>query len=109
MNSDKISACINACNDCAFACEHCATECLQGGTSVDLERCIRLDIDCAAICRLATSYMARNSEAADAVCELCADICKLCAEECERHDHDHCQKCAQACRDCIDACLGMVA
>ena len=43
-----------------------------------MAECIRLDIDCAAICRLAAGYMARGSALAVHVCELCADVCEAC-------------------------------
>jgi len=47
--------------------------------------CIRLDIDCAAICRLAASYMSRDSAYAVDLCRLCAGVCQACGEECARH------------------------
>ena len=71
-----------------------------------LERCIRLDIDCAAICELAAGFVARGSEHAEHILRECADICNDCAEECEKHGHhmEHCRKCAEACRACAEAC-----
>jgi hypothetical protein len=50
-----------------------------------MARCIQLDMDCAAICRLAVGYMARSSELAAVVCELCAAICEECGKECAKH------------------------
>lgn len=107
MAHQEFDACISACNDCADACDHCATACLQEPNVKDMARCIQLDIDCAAICRLAASYMARGSEFAHYICELCAKICDECAEECARHDMDHCQQCAEACKRCAQACRQM--
>lgn len=69
-----------------------------------MARCIKLDMDCAQICRLAASYMARGSEFAHALCRLCADVCQACAEECAKHQVDHCQHCAQVCRQCAQEC-----
>jgi hypothetical protein len=69
--------------------------------------CIRLDRDCADICRLATACLARGSSFAGQICSLCADICKACMGECEKHQMDHCQSCAQACRRCADECCKM--
>jgi hypothetical protein len=51
--------------------------------------------------------MARNSENAELVCSLCADICRRCAAECAIHDMDHCRNCAQACRQCETECQRM--
>jgi hypothetical protein len=69
-----------------------------------MAECIRLDIDYAAICRLAAGYMARGSDFALEVCGVCADLCEACGAECEKHDHEHCRACAQACRRCADEC-----
>ncbi|WP_415807187.1 four-helix bundle copper-binding protein [Bordetella muralis] len=72
-----------------------------------MARCIKLDMDCAQICRLSASYMARGSEFAQALCRLCAEVCQSCADECANHQMDHCQRCAQACRQCADECRRM--
>ena len=64
--------CIDACDACAQACDHCATACLQEPDVASLAECIRLDIDCAAICRLASGAMARGSSAVAELCAVCA-------------------------------------
>lgn len=74
-----------------------------------MARCIALDMDCAQICRLATSYMARASGYAKAICQQCADICQACGDECSRHQMSHCQQCAAACKRCADECRRMAA
>lgn len=109
MSHEKYQECIKACNVCADACDHCSTACLGESALDSLTRCIRLDIDCAALCRLAAGVMARGSEWAGAICRLCAEVCEACAEECEKHDHNHCRECAKACRACAEACRAMVA
>lgn len=102
-------ACIDACNACASACDHCATACLQEPGVAAMARCIALDMDCAALCRLAAGFMARGSHHAQEVCRLCADLCEACGTECGRHSHDHCQDCAQACQRCAEECRRMAA
>lgn len=72
-----------------------------------MARCIKLDMDCAQICRMAASYMARRSEFAQALCRLCADACQACGDECAKHQMDHCQRCAEACRRCAEECRRM--
>jgi hypothetical protein len=109
MAEEMYRTCIDACNACADACDHCATACLQEPDVKMMARCIALDMDCAAICRLAAGYMARGSDAAKAVCGLCADICQACGDECAKHKHDHCQRCADACRRCAEECRRMAA
>lgn len=75
-----------------------------------LARCIKLDMDCAQICRLAAGYMARGSELAGMICNACADVCDACAEECEQHRQmEHCQRCADACRRCAAECRRMAS
>ncbi len=102
-------ACIDACNACADACDHCATACLQEDDVKMMARCVALDIDCAAICRLAAGFMARGSSAARMVCTVCAEICQVCGDECARHAHAHCRACAEACRRCAEECQRMSA
>ena len=92
------ATCIEACNACADACDHCAIACLQEPDPRPMARCIALDIDCAAACRLAAAYMARGSEFAGEVCAFCANVCEECGAECERHSMEHCLACAEFCR-----------
>lgn len=104
---ERYAACVEACNNCADACDHCASACLQEQDPKMMARCIALDIDCAAICRLAAGAMARGSECAATICAACADVCDACGEECAKHDHGHCQACAEACRQCAQECRAM--
>jgi len=107
MAHEQHRDCIDACNSCADSCDHCAAACLQEQDVAAMARCIRLDIDCAQICRLASGAMARGSDLAPQICGFCAEICDACAEECARHAHDHCKACAEACRRCAQACRRM--
>jgi hypothetical protein len=104
MPHEVFKACITACNECAEACDYCEAACLKEREVAKLARCIQLDIDCAELCRLAVSYMSRESEHAETVCELCAVLCEACARECSQHPMKHCQDCAQACRRCAEEC-----
>ena len=108
MAHQQYASCIDACNACADACDHCATACLEEDDVKSMARCIALDMDCAQICRLAASYMARDSEMALAICAQCADVCEMCGEECTRHKHmQHCQECAAARRRCAEECRAL--
>ena len=89
MAHAQFEACIEACN-------HCAAACLQEENVADMRECIRLDVDCAAICLLSAAYMARGSDFVMDACAMCADVCEACAEECGRHDMAHCRACAAA-------------
>ena len=107
MPHAQFETCIEACNACADACGHCAASCLQEPNVKAMARCIALDIDCAEICRLAASYMARGSDLSPAICRVCADICDTCAAECGKHEMEHCRECAEACRRCAEECRRM--
>jgi hypothetical protein len=91
--------------DCAMACEICATACLEESDVSKMVQCIRLDRDCADICRQAAILLQRNSTIAYQYLLLCEEICRMCADECMKHSHmDHCKECAQACLECAELC-----
>jgi hypothetical protein len=104
MDSRNSQEIVDACNDCADACERCASACLKEDDPGSMAACIALDMDCAPICRLTASYLARDSEFTSVLCQLCAQVCTRCAEECGRHLADHCQACARACQRCAEVC-----
>lgn len=103
----QFQSCIEACNACADACDFCAASCLRESDPSPMTRCIALDIDCAQLCRLASGYMARDSELAGIICQICAEMCEKCGEECAKHQMSHCQECAHACQRCADECRRM--
>jgi hypothetical protein len=106
---NEYQSCIDLCSKCAMTCDHCAASCMKEPHVTELIPCIRLDLECVAICRAAIRIMILESNHANAVCQLCADICIACAEECEKHDHDHCRECAAVCRECAAECMNMTA
>lgn len=107
MHHSQFKSCIDACYACAATCDHCASACLQEDDVKMMSRCIALDMDCAQICRVAATYMARGSDFAKAICKLCAEICQACGDECATHEADHCQECARACHHCAEECRRM--
>lgn len=107
MPHERFSACIEACNRCAVTCDHCAVSCLQEPNVKEMADCIRLDMDCAQVCRFAAAMMSRGSQHARDVCRLCAGICEACGAECARHPAQHCQDCAKECQRCAEACRAM--
>jgi len=90
---------------CAEECERCAAACLEEPEVQKLVACIRLDLDCAALCRLIMAFAARGSSYTTLLSSMLADVCKECCAECSKHDMNHCQVCASACRSCEAACL----
>ena len=89
---------------CVAACEHCATACLGEENIKLMVPCIRLDRDCADICRLTAAFIARDSDHAPHVLRECIEICQKCHDECAQHQTEQCQACAAACKACVEAC-----
>lgn len=108
MIPERFSESIDACHACAIACEHCADACLSEEHVSALIDCIRLDRDCAEVCRLAAAMISRESDWSAELCRLCAELCDACADECDMHDMDHCRACSEACRACAEACRRML-
>ena len=109
MSHEKNQALIYALNNCATECGHCAMACLDEQDVAMLTKCIKLDLDCAEVCRFTASLLSRGSEHGIHLLKECAEICDACADECEKHSHMmHCKKCAVVCRDCAEECSEMV-
>ncbi len=113
-SGDAARECIDACSECAQACTICADACLSEKHVESLVKCIRLDLDCADVCRVTAQLLTRPSHrdapALKAQLEACIQICKACADECAGHGSmEHCRMCAQICRDCVLACERMAA
>ncbi len=96
-------------NDCAIECNHCFSECLNEKDITMLARCIELDRECADVCQMTASLLARDSEHAHELMQLCAKVCEACADECSKYQNDHCKRCADICRKCAETCNAHVA
>ncbi len=105
MTHGQYDVCIDSCNYCAVACDACVVACLGEENAAYLRDSILAAMDCAAFCRLATGFLARDSQQLQLICQDCAEICIACADECAQHPAEHCQRCAEACRKCADECL----
>src|SRR5690349_20773895 len=62
-HSDAMTACIDACSLCVETCTACADACLSEKHVEMLISCIRLNLDCAAVCAATGSVMARANKA----------------------------------------------
>jgi hypothetical protein len=101
--------CMRDCAECATICERCAHHCLTMGGDHASPRHQGIMRDCAEICALAVSFMARQSAHAGHLCRECAEICTACAESCEQlASGDRMMKdCAATCRRCAESCERM--
>jgi hypothetical protein len=106
MNQQLIQTLTN----CARICEMCAASCLSENDVKMLTKCIKLDLDCAEICKTTATLLQRDSEVSDSILNIYVEICRKCAEECEKHASkmNHCKECAEACRRCEQECLAEV-
>jgi hypothetical protein len=104
MEETTYKQCLDACNLCISTCLNCADACLNEQEVKMMAGCIRLDLDCAAICQTVVQFISVKSKHSKDVIKLCASICQACADECGKHDTDHCKKCADICQQCADVC-----
>ena len=102
MSHEKYQSCIEACYRCAAQCDHCAVACLEESNVSKMADCVRMDLDCADMCRFTATAIARGSDYA-------AQICNLCAETGDQYEHQHCKDCANQCRKCTEECRKMAA
>ena len=114
-HSEIMSRCIDACFDCVETCTACADACLSERDVGDLVACIRLNLDCAAVCGATGSIMSRSNKAGqrqllEAHLANCIAFCRACADECDAHGdlHQHCAICAKTCLACAKACNAML-
>lgn len=101
---DQYKACIEACFTCASICNQCAVACTYEKDVAMMAACIRLDMECAALCYATAQLMSMGSSQAPRLAGICADLCEACAAECGKHHHEHCVLCAQACKACAEEC-----
>lgn len=95
IDRSALIRCVEECFACAQVCTACADACLDETQVADLVRCIRVDLDCAAICDTTGHVLSRridDTEPARALLEACAAACTTCKQECTRHanTHEHC-------------------
>jgi hypothetical protein len=109
MSHEKNQRLIDTLNNCSTECSHCAMACLDEKEVTMLSDCIKQNIDCAEVCRLAASLLSRGSRHGIHLLEECAELCKACAAECKKHDHmAHCRKCAETCFNCAEECTSFI-
>jgi hypothetical protein len=109
-NAEQLEATIDALSDCLQACIADVDADLAEPSVIEMVKCIRLCLDCVAVCTATLGVASRQSSYDASVVkpllEACVATCKSCGDECERHApmHEHCRVCADACRRCEQAC-----
>ncbi|MGW4054328.1 four-helix bundle copper-binding protein [Streptomyces sp. NPDC004779] len=99
---ERLASWVDSCLACTQTCTSCADACLAEEGVKGLVRCVKLDLDCADICRATASLLSRAVAGDDRVARDllrgCADICAACADMCAGHaeEYVHCLICAEA-------------
>jgi hypothetical protein len=115
VDATVLAATIDALSDCAQACTADVDDDLSEPSLSDMITCIRLCLDCAAVCTATMGVLSRqtawNAAVTRPLLEACVVVCEACGDECERHAemHAHCKVCAAACRRCEQACLELLS
>jgi hypothetical protein len=104
MNIQRNRELIEQILSCSSVCDYCAASCLEEENIEMLRNCIKLNLECAEICRATSIALSRGSSQAETLLNACVDACQRCADECSQHDHDHCAECAETCENCAEAC-----
>lgn len=98
------SRALDVISECSRTCSWCADQDMRTADAAMVE-CVRLCLDCAAVCATTIDLVARASTFYREYCHLSAEICDACAAECEKHlHHEHCRLAAEWCRRCADEC-----
>ncbi len=111
FDASELQRAIEACRACATACNLCVDFDLATDASA-MADCIRTCLDCAAICEVTATVLARPTPSGDAwraLVEACITACRECAEECSSHDHECCSTCAEHCNECVAALESLLA
>ncbi|HEO8422553.1 four-helix bundle copper-binding protein [Niallia sp. FSL W8-0635] len=85
---------------CAATCDHMITHLLHHEDIHARRYQLELLRDCADICHLTASCIARNSR----MNRMLAHICEVCGNECAKFSDHHSQHCAQVCLHCAREC-----
>lgn len=115
LPGEQLARAVETLNECAAICTACADACLAEQHVQQLVRCIRLNLDCADICRTTNAVLARLNEpdpnVLRSLLQTCQAICESCGSECEQHAqmHEHCRVCAESCRHCEESCRQLLS
>jgi hypothetical protein len=110
LAGEQLAQAVETLNQCATVCTICADACLAEQHVQQLVRCIRLNLDCADICRTTASVLMRLNQpdpnVLRSLIQACQAICQSCGTECQQHAqmHEHCRICAESCQHCAQLC-----
>ncbi|MFP5580055.1 MAG: four-helix bundle copper-binding protein [Acidimicrobiia bacterium] len=110
LPTDTLAEVLHHLEECAQSCTMCADACLAEDMVAELRRCIRLNRDCADLCKTTAAVLGRQVEPDAATVRGLVEACRAagaaCGSECSNHAdmHEHCRVCAEACQRCDQAC-----
>jgi hypothetical protein len=105
LDRSELASVIDALTNCAQTCTACADACLSEPADqlASLTRCIRDNLDCAAICDTTASVLSRHTgydaNLTRAQVQSAIQATKTAGESCAEHrdTHEHCRICAEVC------------
>ena len=105
--TDDMKACIEACAACHEACTELTAKLRMQGSGDAAQ--IGALLDCAELCRLTASFVARDSPLHAMTSALCAESCHRAARDCERLGDEGVRRVADICRRTADRCRRIAA
>ncbi len=113
IDMHRMVDCMQALEYSTTVCTICADACLSEDNSKMFTRCIRLNLDCADICRTTENLLARQSSPDYKLWHSQLNTCVMathaCAEECDKHaQHESCRNCADICRQAEESCRALL-
>ena len=113
-SAEKVSAAVEAMQDCAEAVTACSTAMLAEGGAGSMSTAISRDMDCADVVTATRNVLTRgngpDTGLLSAQLEACLLACERSYESCQPHaaHHTHCRLCSEATRHCADTCRQVI-
>lgn len=105
--SHELVECIDYTTTTYRTCYDVINYCLEMGDAYAHADHIKVLQDCATICKTNLDFMLSDSEFADNVSGLCAQICDATADSCEEFDDEHMMALARLARKTAQTCRNM--
>jgi ketopantoate reductase len=106
--TEKYQQFIRELSTCAQACYECVDAGLGTPDSREKKDCLKLLMECAAMCQTAATLMSMDGKFIKRQCALCAEVCEVAARACTNVDDAPFQKCAEVCAGCEAAMREMM-
>jgi hypothetical protein len=102
--------CLKHCQACKRECDQAFHDCYTKLAERDKQcaEALHFVADCAALCDLSATLIARRSPLILHACAACSEGCQDCGAECDKFNDHELTDCAKSCHDCEGTCRSMV-